>query len=156
MSTDHPNGGSFQAYPQIIRLLMDRSYRREKLAEVNQKVLKHSQLADMDREYSLGEIAVITRAGPAKLLGLEHKGHLGAGADADITVYDLDQNYERMFELPHLVFKSGELVVENGDVRQAPVSRLVSAHPQYDRGFDLSIESWFEKHYSIPQSQFGR
>ena len=25
MSTDHPNGGSFLAYPQIIRLLMDRS-----------------------------------------------------------------------------------------------------------------------------------
>ena len=24
MSTDHPNGGSFLAYPQIIRLLMDR------------------------------------------------------------------------------------------------------------------------------------
>ena len=28
MSTDHPNGGSFLAYPQIIRLLMDRTYRR--------------------------------------------------------------------------------------------------------------------------------
>ena len=27
MSTDHPNGGSFLAYPQIIRLLMDRTYR---------------------------------------------------------------------------------------------------------------------------------
>ena len=27
MSTDHPNGGSFMAYPQIIRLLMDRQYR---------------------------------------------------------------------------------------------------------------------------------
>ncbi len=26
MSTDHPNGGSFLAYPQIIRLLMDRTY----------------------------------------------------------------------------------------------------------------------------------
>ncbi len=25
MSTDHPNGGSFLAYPQIIRLLMDRT-----------------------------------------------------------------------------------------------------------------------------------
>ncbi|MBT5883353.1 MAG: formylmethanofuran dehydrogenase subunit A, partial [Planctomycetaceae bacterium] len=26
MSTDHPNGGSFMAYPQIIRLLMDATY----------------------------------------------------------------------------------------------------------------------------------
>lgn len=156
MSTDHPNGGSFQAYPQIIRLLMDRSYRREKLAEVNQRVLKHSQLADMEREYTLGEIAVITRAGPAKLLGLENKGHLGPGADADITVYNFDRNYERMFELPFLVFKSGELVVEDGELRGAPSSRLVSARPEYDQGFDPQIESWFNENYSIPLSQFGR
>ena len=31
MSTDHPNGGSFLAYPQIIRLLMDRTYRQDVL-----------------------------------------------------------------------------------------------------------------------------
>src|SRR5690606_19017030 len=32
MSTDHPNGGSFLAYPEIIRLLMDRTYRADVLA----------------------------------------------------------------------------------------------------------------------------
>ena len=31
MSTDHPNGGSFLAYPEIIQLLMDRTYRQEVL-----------------------------------------------------------------------------------------------------------------------------
>lgn len=154
MSTDHPNGGSFTAYPQIIRLLMDRNYRREKLAEVNPKVLMHSQLADMDREYTLGEIAVITRAGPARLLGLSQKGHLGPGADADITVYNFDENYERMFELPYLVFKSGELIVEDGEFRQVRSSRLLSVDSDYDRGYDSRIESWFDENYSIPQSQF--
>ena len=34
MSTDHPNGGSFLAYPQIIRLLMDRTYRQDILKTV--------------------------------------------------------------------------------------------------------------------------
>ena len=34
MSTDHPNGGSFLAYPQIIRLLMDRTYRQDMLKTV--------------------------------------------------------------------------------------------------------------------------
>ena len=33
MSTDHPNGGSFLAYPQIIRLLMDRTYRAGRAEE---------------------------------------------------------------------------------------------------------------------------
>jgi formylmethanofuran dehydrogenase subunit A len=156
MSTDHPNGGSFTAYPQIIRLLMDRNYRWEKLAEVNPRVLKHSQLADMDREYTLGEIAVITRAGPAKLLGLEHKGHLGEGADADVTVYDFDENYEQMFELPYLVFKSGELVVEGGEFRSRKSSTILSSRPEYDRAYDPKIEAWFNENYSIPVSQFGR
>lgn len=156
MSTDHPNGGSFQAYPQIIRLLMDRNYRQEKLSEVNPKVLRYSQLADMDREYTLGEIAVITRAGPARLLGLDHKGHLGPGADADITVYNFDSNFERMFELPYLVFKSGELVVDEGEFRQIRGSRLQSCAPEYDHEYDQVIESWFDENYSIPQSQYGR
>src|SRR5690606_10140826 len=67
MSTDHPNGGSFLAYPQIIRLLMDSAYRREMIGRVHGDVLHHSTLADLDREYSLYEIAIITRAAPARM-----------------------------------------------------------------------------------------
>src|SRR4051794_31007417 len=65
MSTDHPNGGSFLAYPQIIRLLMDRTYRKDLLRTVHHRVRENSVVADLDREYSLSEIAIITRAGPA-------------------------------------------------------------------------------------------
>ncbi len=80
LSTDHPNGGSFLAYPALIQLLMDRSVRDERLKQVNPKLLAGSALADgLAREYTLNEIAIITRAGPARLLGLTHKGHLGAG-----------------------------------------------------------------------------
>ncbi len=62
MSTDHPNGGSFLAYPQIIRLLMDRTYRRDVLKSVPEKVAETTLLKDIDREYTLSEIAIITRA----------------------------------------------------------------------------------------------
>ena len=156
MSTDHPNGGSFMAYPQIVRLLMDREYRREKLSELNQRVLRYCELADMDREYTLNEIAIITRAGPARILGLQDKGHLGIGADADITVYNFDRNYEQMFQLPHLVFKSGELIVDGGEYRQSTQGDLVTSAPDYDVQFDKPIEDWFDRHYSIPVSQYGR
>jgi formylmethanofuran dehydrogenase subunit A len=106
MSTDHPNGGSFLAYPQIIRLLMDRTHRQDVLKTVNPRVAEQSLLKDLDREYTLGEIAIITRAGPARMLGLSHKGHLGPGADADITIYSPHENRETMFELPKFVIKS--------------------------------------------------
>src|SRR5207302_460972 len=39
LSTDHPNGGTFLSYPELIRLLMDRGYRDDRLKAVNQKLL---------------------------------------------------------------------------------------------------------------------
>src|SRR5436853_7034362 len=60
MSTDHPNGGSFLAYPEIIALLMDRNRREEVLARAHPRVRERSRLADLTREYMLNEIAIIT------------------------------------------------------------------------------------------------
>jgi formylmethanofuran dehydrogenase subunit A len=149
MSTDHPNGGSFLAYPHIIRLLMDRTYRRDALKAVPEKVRGRSVLADLDREYSLNEIAIITRAGPARILGLKHKGHLGPGADADITVYTPDANYETMFELPRYVIKAGRLIVEQGDIREDTYGKSLYVAPEYDRDVEPDIQEWFEDSYSI-------
>lgn len=149
MSTDHPNGGSFLAYPQIIRLLMDRNYREAALAETHPMVRERSQLADLTREYTLNEIAIITRAGPARILGLKNKGHLGPGADADITIYTPHENKERMFELPRYVIKSGQVLVEEGDLRADHLGRTLFVAPDYDREFESQIADWFEQYYSI-------
>src|ERR687898_28643 len=93
LSTDHPNGGSFLSYPRVLPLLMDREFRNEQIGRVNQKAIRRTVLRDdLEREYTLGEIAIITRAGPARLLGLADKGHLGVGADADVTVYREDDD----------------------------------------------------------------
>ena len=54
------------------------------------------------------------------MLGLKHKGHLGIGADADVTVYTPCRNIRTMFELPRYVFKTGELIVEQGEIRRVP------------------------------------
>jgi formylmethanofuran dehydrogenase subunit A len=149
MSTDHPNGGSFLAYPQIIRLLMDRTYREEALKLVHPAVRERSQLADLKREYSLSEIAIITRAGPARILGLKNKGHLGPGADADITIYTPHENKETMFSLPRYVIKSGRILVEEGDLREEHLGNLLHVAPGYDPGAEADISAWFEDCYSI-------
>ena len=149
MSTDHPNGGSFLAYPQIIRLLMDRTYRQDVLATCHPKVRERSDLANLEREYTLNEIAIITRAGPARILGLDRKGHLGPGADADITIYTPDANRETMFELPRMVIKAGEVIVDQGEIRAAPIGKTLHVEPEYDVEYDADIREWFEKYYSI-------
>jgi formylmethanofuran dehydrogenase subunit A len=149
LSTDHPNGASFLAYPQIIRLLMDRDYRRDSLSAVHAKARRRSSLADLDREYSLGEICTITRAGPAKILGLQNKGHLGPGADADITIYTPHENKETMFQLPRYVIKSGVVVAEEGEIRESLDGKILYVEPDYDRGVENAIRDWFEQYYSI-------
>ena len=109
LSTDHPNGGSFLSYPRLIRLLMDREFRNEQIGRVNKKAMQRTVLLDdLEREYTLEEIAIITRAGPARLLGLRDKGHLGVGADADITIYDDREDREEMFAAPRYVIKDGQ------------------------------------------------
>jgi formylmethanofuran dehydrogenase subunit A len=149
MSTDHPNGGSFLAYPQIVQLLMDRTYRQEVLRRVHPRVRERSVLQDLDREYSLYEIAIITRAGPARILGLKHKGHLGPGADGDVTIYTPGADKRAMFELPRYVLKGGEVIVEQGEVRQDLYGKTLHVAPAYDEGMVPDIRKWFEAYYTI-------
>jgi formylmethanofuran dehydrogenase subunit A len=154
MSTDHPNGGSFLAYPEIVQLLMDRTYRQEVLERVPPRVLARSVLKDLDREYTLQEIAIITRAAPARMLGLPHKGHLGPGADADITIYTPGPDRRAMFEVPRFVFKAGEVVVEQGEIRQETYGRTLHVAPSYDEGALADIKKWFEANYTLQLANY--
>ncbi len=149
MSTDHPNGGSFLAYPQIIRLLMDRTYRRDVLRSIHPRVRERCVLEDLDREYTLNEICIITRAAPARILGLKNKGHLGPGADADITIYTPHENKEIMFELPRYVIKQGRVLAEQGEIREPHYGRTLFVQPEYDRNLEAEIAEWFESYYTI-------
>ena len=150
LSTDHPNGGSFLSYPRLIRLLMDREFRNEAIRRVNQQAMKRTILLDdLDREYTLEEIAIITRAGPARRLGLRDKGHLGVGADADITIYDDRDDREEMFAAPRYVIKDGRAIVEDGELREAPPGRLLRAGVEYDPSIEPMLEAQFADHYSV-------
>jgi formylmethanofuran dehydrogenase subunit A len=156
LSTDHPNGGSFLAYPELIRLLMDRTYRDEQLRRVNTALLAGSALADgLSREYTLNEIAIITRAGPARVLGLRNKGHLGVGADADVTVYSRGEDMATTFATPRYVVKSGELVVEEGQLRQAPAGRRLHVRPEYDEDVIPHVRDYFERFSSVGFRNYG-
>ena len=127
LSTDHPNGAHFTAYPHLMALLGDAGLRREALARVHPAVRRRSPLARLDREYSLQELCIITRAAPARIAGLPTKGHLGVGADADITLYRPDRDLARMFAVPARVYKAGVLVAEDGQIQASPAGRTLTS-----------------------------
>jgi formylmethanofuran dehydrogenase subunit A len=149
LSTDHPNGGSFMNYPKLIRLLMDKEFRNEQAKKANQKAIANTHLLDIDREFTMQEIAIVTRAGPAKLLGLKDKGHLGAGADADVTIYDEMEDKEAMFNTARYVLKGGQFFINNHEFCNDLAGRIYHVAPQYDTGIEDKIRPFFEDYYSI-------
>ena len=149
LSTDHPNAGPFTSYPQIIRLLMDREYRRQMFESIHPRARRGALLPELDREYSLSEIVVISRAGPAKALGLGRKGHLGVGADGDIAVYEEVADKEAMFACPRYVFKGGELVALDGAVVTDLNGRAFSVAPEYDTDIETELRDYFKAAYTV-------
>ncbi|WP_250436165.1 formylmethanofuran dehydrogenase subunit A [Caballeronia sp. ATUFL_F2_KS9A] len=142
MTTDHPNGAPFTSYPHLIRLLMDKSFRDEQLDKLHADAKTASALSEITREFSLYDIAIITRAGPAKLLGLTDRGHLGAGAAADIAVYRDDDDRERMFTSPAYVFKDGELIARDGTLLATPTGGIHYVRPDYDRAIEKRVREF--------------
>lgn len=150
LTTDHPNGGCFWRYPEIVQLLMEVDFRREQIRKLPPTARERITLADLDREYTLAEIAIITSAGPARALGLTQKGHLGIGADADVTVYPAKPNAEgRLFSYPRYVIKGGEIVVEEGDVVAVSEGKEFIVRPAYDPRIEEFIRPLFQQVYTI-------
>src|SRR5512136_2722890 len=128
LTTDHPNGGPFASYPKIIAWLISKKAREASLKRINGRARSRSILPSMDRELSLSDIAIVTRAGQAKALGLKNKGHLAVGADADIAIYnvnpeeiDIAKKYKpvrRAFRNTAYTIKDGKIVVKDGEVVQ--------------------------------------
>ncbi len=154
LTTDHPNGAPFMTYPHLIRLLMDRSYRDDVLRTINADAASSSALSGLAREYSLYEIAVLTRAGPARILGLRDRGHLAAGAAADIAVYTPQPDYQAMFERPDYVFKDGRLVVQDGEIVDVVDGATHVARPQFDPGIETSLSRHFDDYRTMRLDSF--
>jgi len=154
LSTDHPNAGPFVYYPWIIRLLMDAPFRAEMLKRVHRRVLARTMLAGLTREYSLQEIAVIVSAGPARALGLPDKGHLGAGADADVTIYADATDREEMFSHPVYVLKDGVVVVRDGEIVVTRPGRTLYADLPADDRLTAEMVGPFRDYYSVEVENF--
>lgn len=155
LSTDHPNGASFRSYPDVIALLMDRNLRDETLARLPEKARERTGLSDLSREYTLRDIAIVTRAGPARILGLDHKGHLAPGADGDVTIYAPDDDRRRMFALPRWVVKAGEVVVDDGALAAAPVGRTLFAEVGVDAEAGAALSARLGEKASFHPANFA-
>ena len=154
LTTDHPNGAPFTSYPHLIRLLMDKTFRNDVLSTLHPEAQKASHLASIEREYSLYEIAIMTRAGAAKLVGLADRGHLGVGGAADITVYTDHVDREKMFSKPDYVFKDGTMVVKDGEIIKVTWGTTHVVKPEYDISIEKALKPYFDRYHTQKMGNF--
>lgn len=169
ISTDHPNGGPFTFYPTIFSWLMSKEARERMLSRTDKAAKEKTSLAELTREFSLAEIAQVSRVSAAKILGLKNKGHLGIGADADIAIYDfktpleeLNKNYkavEKGFGKAAYTIKDGELVLKDGEIVSSPFGRTFRVEANIPEDWTLqirdAIEDRFRKHYTVSLANYA-
>lgn len=164
LTTDHPNGGPFVNYPEVIALLMSNKKRQEEIKTLHEAVHKRTKIPGIDRELDFSDIAIMTRAGSARVLGLlDTKGHLGVGADADVSIYDLkpdqlDPSLEHAkvksaFSSAAYTIKGGEVVVKDGQITATPMGRTfwvdASVPEEHTEIMMKDIRNKFKNYYSI-------
>ncbi len=149
-TTDHPNGAPFTTYPEIFALLMDKDVRAQWISRLPQEAAKMTTLASLTREYSLYEIATMTRAAPAKLLGLADRGHLGVGGLADVALYRPAKDLAAMFRSAARVYKDGDLVVSDGAVTHYRFGRALQVAPGIDGAMQRRMASYYDERYGLP------
>jgi formylmethanofuran dehydrogenase subunit A len=164
LTTDHPNGGPFVNYPEVIALLMSNKKRQEEIKTLHEAVHKRTKIPGIERELDFNDIAIMTRSGPAKVLGLlDTKGHLGIGADADVSIYDLkpdqiDPSVEHAkvksaFQSAAYTIKNGEIVVKDGQITSTPMGRTywvdASVPHEHNEAMMKDIKNKFKNYYSI-------
>jgi formylmethanofuran dehydrogenase subunit A len=167
LTTDHPNAGPFTYYSRIISWLMSRVARERVMKKLNKRARRKSLLPTIDREYTFYEVAIVTRAGQARALGLRHKGHLGVGADADVAVYNLDptrvdpsKDYRlirRAFKRAVYTVKNGEIVIKDGEIVKSVEGKTfwvdVETSPGVDQ-FAPRLKRVFEDYYTVQYENY--
>ncbi len=154
-TTDHPNGAPFTTYPEVFALLMSADKRAQWLSRLPADVVALTNLPSIRREYTLNEIATMTRAAPRRLYGFSDRGELGAGAVADVAVYRVQDDKAGMFRHAAYVFKDGELVVRDGKVSKYRRGRTLHVKPDYNRAINKRLDTYYHDLYGLPRSMFS-
>ena len=154
LTTDHPNGAPFTSYPELIRLLMDKDFRDFEINKINKHAREISYLRSIERTYSFYEICIMTRAAPAKILGLNDRGSLKKGSVADIALYDPKKPIDKMFANAEHVFKNGIEIVRGGKVLRHLETATKCLKLNYDEKIHKKIKKWFDNFYSLSLTEF--
>jgi len=158
ITTDNPNAGVFIHYPKIIAWLMSKKYRDGTMERSHKWASSRTGLGSLDRELTLEEIAIMTRAGPAKRLGLDLS--LKEGNPANIAIYDISpedrdgKKIEKAFSSALYTIKDGKIVVKGGEVVDSAVGKTYYVSPEVKADIEEDIRKRF-LYYTVNVENYG-
>ena len=92
-SINFPNYANITDVPEIATWLVNKSARDDFMKDMNGEFLKDNPLINNNNILTFNEFVILTRASPAKSLGLGSiKGNLGVGSDADLNILNININ----------------------------------------------------------------
>jgi formylmethanofuran dehydrogenase subunit A len=71
------------------------------------------------------------------------------GADADVAIFNEGKDFARMFAYPRYVIKAGEVVVEEGEIRNVVEGRGLIVRPAYDEKIEDYLRPIFQQYYTM-------
>ena len=64
-------------------------------------------------------------------------------------MYDRRANVSEMFAMPRYVVKGGSVVVEEGQLRRAPVGQRIYVRPEFDRTVEAGLRRHFDQYSTV-------
>ena len=135
-SINYPNYANITDVPKIATWLVSKTARDAFMKDMKAEFLKNNNLTTDDKTLTFNEFVILTRASPAKSLGLGNiKGNLGVGSDADINILNLNINEIDISEdFSHLknalsnieyVIKAGNIIKKQEKIDLSPQGKIL-------------------------------
>ena len=163
-SVNYPNYANINNVPEIATWLVSKDARNSFMDGMNKKFLTNNVLQDNDKTLTFNEYIILTRASPAKSLGLGNiKGCLCEGADADLNILDLNINdidlskdhevLKNSLSNLEYVIKSGETIKQKENINLAHQGKIFWSKGNVDvedRDFIMkSKKDYYQKYSSM-------
>ena len=133
---------------------MDSDFRNSEIDKININAKEIGNIKSIKRTYNLYEIVIMTRAAPARILGLKDRGSLRPGSVADISIYNPKKPIDDMFRNAEYVFKNGNKIVKKGKVLNHMKTVTKCLNLNYDAKIHKKIREWFDTYYSLSLNEF--
>lgn len=161
-SLNFPNYANLSDIPEIVTWLVSKDARENFMKDMNDEFLNNNSLSNNDKVLNFSDFVCITRASPAKSLGLTNiKGNLGSNADGDLNILDININeidisknpekLKRALSNIEYVVKSGKIIKKQKEINLNPNGLIFWSSGKAEvkeRDFVISKKNDFYQKYS--------